>query len=84
MATISKKLSLLEGVWQEIGSNGFIGQKDASSTVEIVNADTLPSGDVSEAQIVAGSENLHFAAPASGSLYARVRYGTATLKYYEV
>ena len=84
MAILSKKLELEAGVWQEIGAITFTGQKDASSTLEIVNADALPTGDVPEAQIVAPGVNLHFNAPASGSLYVRVKYGTASLKYYEV
>ena len=84
MATLSKKLNLTASIWQEIGSFSFIGQKDASSTLEIVNADALPTGDVPEAQVIEGNPNLQFSAPASGSLYARVKYGTGTLKYYEV
>ncbi len=84
MASTSVKLSLDGGIWQEIGAISFIGQKDQSSTIEIVNADALPVGDVPEAQLVSGSANLQFTAPLAGSLYARVKYGTATLKYYEV
>jgi hypothetical protein len=84
MAILSKKLKLEAGVWQEIGAISFIGQKDAGSTIEIVNADALPTGDVPEAQTVAPGVNLMFSAPANGSLYVRVKYGAATLKYYEV
>ena len=84
MATISKRLDLVEGIWQEIEAGSFVGQKDQSSAIEIVNADALPVGDVPEAQLVSGSVNLQFNAPLAGSLYARVKYGTGTLKYYEV
>ena len=84
MAILSTKLDLKDGIWQEVGAIGFIGQKDLSSTIEIVNADALPVGDVPEAQTVSVSPNLQFTAPASGSLYARVRTGTGTLKFYEV
>jgi len=52
--------------------------------MEICNADSLPSGDVPEAQTVIDGVNLNFPAPSSGSLYARVSEGTGTLTYYEV
>ena len=84
MATLSKKLDLTAGVWQEIGPIRFVGQKDQSSTLEIVNADALPVGDVPEAQLITGSSQLQFTSPASGSLFVRVKHGTGTLKYYEV
>lgn len=84
MAILSKRLDFENGIWQEIGAIGFIGQKDRLSVMEICNADALPVGDISEAEAVVGSVNLQFTAPASGSLYGRVRHGTGTLKYYEV
>ena len=82
MATLSKKMDLTAGIWQEIGSSGFVGQKDQTSTLEIVNADALPVGDVPEAQSIVGSANLQFVAPVSGSLFVRVKHGTGTLKLY--
>ena len=82
MAQITKELQLTS-VWQEVSSGGFMGQKDQSSTVEVCNADALPSGDV-VTHTVLGSTNLQFPAPASGSWFARVRSGTAFLVVTEI
>ncbi len=84
MATISKKLDLVYPVWQLVSAGGFIGQRKENNQLEIVNADSLPSGDVEEAQVVNQGVNLNFSAPATGSLYARVSEGETTLRYYEV
>ncbi|RLA74309.1 MAG: hypothetical protein DRG30_05445 [Epsilonproteobacteria bacterium] len=84
MATLSIKLNLVEGIWQEVGSYSIDAQKDPSSTIELVNADALPVGDVPEAMIYAQTTQIRLQAPASGSLYVRVRYGTGSLKFYEV
>lgn len=77
------KLDLTAGIWQEVSAQGFIGQKDYSSTIEVCNADGLPTGDVN-AHTVAETANLQFPEPASGSWYVRVRNGTAFLIYTEV
>jgi len=82
MAQLTQELTLTS-TWQEVSTEGFIGQKDQSSTIEVCNADALPSGDV-VTHTVGESANLQFPTPASGSWYARVRSGTATLVYTEV
>ena len=86
MAILSKKIDFANGIWVEIGSAGFVGQKDHSGAVviEIVNAGALPVGDVPEAQVVSTAANLSFPAPLAGKLYARAKSGVGTLKYYEV
>jgi len=85
MAILSKKLLLESGVWQLVSTaSGFVGQKKETTLVEICNADSLPSGDVEESQVISEGENLQFPKPSSGNLYARVSDGTTTLKYYEV
>ncbi len=85
MAIISVKLSLADGIWQEVGAFAFIGDKDQSSILEIVCADALPVGDVPEAAICIQTVELLRNAPASGSWYARVQGGgKGSLKYTEV
>ena len=84
MATLSKRLELTDGVWQEIGPIEIVGQKDSISTVEMVVADSLPVGSVPEAQSIVSSDQKHYPAPAVGSLYVRCRNGIATFTYYEV
>ena len=85
MATLSKKLSLTGGVWQEVGSVAFIGDKGTGGTVEIVNADALPVGDVPEASEWTQTIELYRPAPLSGSWYVRYQSGaTGAIKYTEV
>ncbi len=81
---LSKKLNLTADVWQEIGTTGFVGQKNLTSIIEIVNADSLPVGHVIESQEIREVVGLQFSAPAEGSLYAKAKTGTAELTYYEV
>ncbi len=84
MATLSAELKLKDGIWQEMVTP-CVAQKLGSASVEVVNADVLPVGDVPEAQTIEQKENLSFNAPASGSLYIRARYnGSEIVKYYRV
>jgi len=85
MAILSKKLDLVYPIWQLVSTaSGFVGQKKEIVSVEICNADSLPSGDVPESAVIVDGDNLNFPSPSSGNLYARVSEGTGTLTYYEV
>ena len=83
MAILSKKLNLVSGIWQLIGSNGFVGQKNKSNKYQIVNADSLPTGDIDEAQDLHDTDLLHYPEPLSGNLYVRILTGSGTFNYYE-
>ncbi len=61
-----------------------VAQQFSGGNLEIVNADALPVGDVPEAQLMKGSDNLNFSSPVAGSLYVRVKYGNASVKLYGV
>ncbi len=75
MAILSVKLNLSNGIWQKVGSFSSIAQKDPSSILEIVCADSLPVGDVPEASICIQTMELLRNAPAAGSWYVRVQGG---------
>lgn len=70
MAQLTTEITLTTS-WQEITDVGFVGQKDASSAIEICNADSTPSGDVA-AHIISEGTNLRFPEPATGSWYIRI------------
>ena len=69
MAILTVELTLTT-TWQLVSANGFVGQKDASTAVEVCNADSLPSGTV-DCHKVSEVENLQFPAPNAGSWYIR-------------
>ena len=83
MATLSVKKDLVDGIWQELATP-CVAQFNGTSTMQIVNADALPVGDVPEAQSIFIDANLNFNVPAAGSLYVRASYGTGTVKAYGV
>ena len=82
MAQLTKTL-YLSTTWQRVTSSGFVGQKDKSTIVEVCNADSTPSGEVSR-HIIEKVENLQFPAPITGYWYARTDTSTAALTYTEV
>jgi len=84
MAILSKKLDLVEGIWQEIGNTDVVLQQEDYDVIDIVNADALPVGVTTKSHKIRGVAPLQFTAPKTGSLYAMIREGTATLTYYEV
>ena len=83
MAILSSELKLKDGIWQEL-ITPCVAQQFSGGNLEVVNADSLPVGDIIEAQTMNVSDNLSFNAPASGSLYVRVKHGAGSVKYYEV
>ena len=83
MASI--KLNLTD-TWQEIGSSSIVasGGSYEYGRVEIITADSVPSGEQDAAFTFPTSPLVSFPAPVSGSLYARVTEGTGFLIYYEI
>ncbi len=79
MASI--RLELTE-TWQDLGAISLVGS--CGGAVEIVNADSLPTGDIPAALSFLDTTSLNFPAPAEGNLYVRVSVDTGFIKYYEV
>ena len=82
MAIIAKRLDFTGGVWQQIDSSSDITLQRGPNDVEIVNADSLPVGDVDEAVKIISEHPQFFKAPANGNLYARAP-GDGYLVYWE-
>ncbi len=81
MATV--KLDLVPGIWQEVGSFGFIMDKDRVYNVEVANADSLPTGVV-PCHVNRRDDLQHFVPPASGSWYVRSAALAMSITYTEV
>lgn len=72
MAILSIELDLIDEIWVEIGAIAFVGQQaNPSVEMEIINADSLPVGDISQAMNCKQNEELIRPAPANGSWYCR-------------
>jgi hypothetical protein len=83
MATV--KLDLVKDIWQEIGSTGVLFSKGTSVSLELVNADALPTGDVPEAMPLGQSELQVLPAPADGSYFVRTtNVDGGVFKYNEI
>ena len=75
----------LTDTWQEIGLVGVAAiALSGDGAVQIAVATSAPTGDIEDAFPVADTEVQIFPKPTSGSLFVRVSFGTARLKYYEI
>lgn len=82
MAILSRKLELTSDTWVLIGAIGVVGT--AQGGVDLVNADSLPTGSVVESTKFDGGKTFMYPAPAAGNLYVKASLNTASLSYYEV
>ena len=80
----SVKLALIKNVWQEVGAIAFVGNKGTDSLVELVNADSLPTGN-EEASMQFSNGNIQSVpSPATGSWYVRTTADIGVFKFTEV
>ena len=82
MATI--KLDLVAGVWQSLGSISFLAHNGSNTALDMVAADSLPTGPVPESFLLARSDTQHFLAPVSGGWYIRSVQTDSSFNYTEV
>jgi len=82
MATI--KLDLVAGVWQEIGAFGFLAHNGGNIPLDMVAADSVPTGPVAESFLLARSDTQQFPAPASGNWCIRSVQSNTSFTYTEI
>ena len=80
----SVKLDLVQGIWQDIGAIAFVGTKGSEHNIELVNADSLPSGNIDAAMQFMNSNVQSVPSPAAGNWYIRTTALTGVFKYTEV
>ena len=82
MATV--KINLVAGVWQDLGAIGFLAHNAGNTGLDMVAADSLPTGPVVESFILARADIQQFPAPAGGSWYIRSTQADTSFTYTEV
>ena len=82
MAILAKRLDFTGGVWQLIDTSNDVTVQRGPNDVEIVNADSIPVGDVDQSVKIISPHPQYFKAPAAGNLYVRAP-GDGYLVYWE-
>ncbi len=82
MATV--KLDLVAGVWQDLGAISFLAHNGGNTPLDMVAADSLPTGPVVESFLLARSDTQQFPRPAGGSWYIRSVQTDTSFNYTEV
>ncbi len=82
MATV--KLDLVAGVWQSLGSISFLAHNGGNTPLDMVAANALPIGPVTESFMLARSDTQQFPAPADGDWYIRSVQSDTSFTYTEV
>ena len=82
MATV--KLDLVAGVWQDLGAISFLAHNGGNIPLDMVAADSLPTGPVVESFLLARSDTQQFPAPAGGNWYIRSVQTDTSFNYTEV
>jgi len=80
----SVKLTLIKGIWQEVGAFSFVAQRSNTGITEKICADSLPVGGQEAATTIDYSVETYTPAPASGSWYVRSSYDDSSFRYTEV